>query len=57
MMRGSAFTFIRQMNHLFLEIINREIVLQSFVSVVDAELFETVAVLERLEPVQIQYTC
>ena len=57
MMRGSAFTFIRQMNHLLLEIINREIVLQSFVSVVDAELFETVAVLERLEPVQIQYTC
>ena len=57
MMRGSAFTFIRQMNHLFLEIINREIVLQSFVSIVDAELFETVAVLERLEPVQIQYTC
>ena len=50
-------TFIGQMrNHLLFEIIYREIVLKSFLnSIVDEELFETVAALERLEPVQIQY--
>ena len=43
-------------NHLLFEIIFREIVLKSFLnSIVDEELFETVAALERLEPVQIQY--